>query len=50
LSIGPAEGVFRTAVHFKKEDDPELASQREVEGQRKGLQTGAFLVAKWVKA
>ncbi|NWF56619.1 MAG: methyltransferase domain-containing protein [Syntrophaceae bacterium] len=49
LSIGPAEGVFRTAVHFKKEDDPELASQREVEGQRKGLQTGAFLVAKWVK-
>ncbi len=49
LALGPVEGVFRTAVHFKKEDDPELAGQKEVEGQRRGLHTGAFLVVKWVK-
>ncbi len=49
VSLGHAEGEFRTAVHFRKEDDPELALRIEEEGRRKGLRTGAFLAVRWVK-
>jgi len=49
VSLGHAGGVFRTAVHFRKEDDPGHAARMEEEGRRKGLNTGAFLAARWVK-
>jgi ubiquinone/menaquinone biosynthesis C-methylase UbiE len=49
VSLGHAEGLFRTAVHFRKEDDPEHAGRMEEEGRRKGLHTGAFLAVRWVK-
>jgi ubiquinone/menaquinone biosynthesis C-methylase UbiE len=49
LALGPAEGAIRTAVHFGKEEDPERAARIEEEGRRKGLNTGAFLAARWFK-
>jgi ubiquinone/menaquinone biosynthesis C-methylase UbiE len=49
ISLGQAEGIFRTAVHFRKEDDPEHAARIEEEGRRKSLRTGAFLAMRWVK-
>jgi len=49
LSLAPARGTFRTAIHFQKDDDPDRAPEIEREGQRKGLDTGAFVAARWIK-
>jgi ubiquinone/menaquinone biosynthesis C-methylase UbiE len=49
VALGYGEGVFRTAVHFRKEEDPERAARIEEEGRRKGSKTGAFLAARWLK-
>jgi ubiquinone/menaquinone biosynthesis C-methylase UbiE len=49
LALAPVEGVIRTTVHFQKEDDPLHAPEIEKEGQRKGLNTGAFVVGCWQK-
>jgi ubiquinone/menaquinone biosynthesis C-methylase UbiE len=49
LALAPVKGVVRTAIHFQKEDDPAHASKIEKEGQRKGLNTGAFVVGCWQK-
>jgi ubiquinone/menaquinone biosynthesis C-methylase UbiE len=49
VALGHGQGVFRTAVHFRKEEDPERAARIEEESQRKGLNTGAFLAARWLK-
>ena len=48
-SLASAEGVIRTAIHFQKEDDPNTAPGIERLGQKKGLDTGAFLAARWEK-
>ncbi len=48
-SLVPVRGITRTAVHFRKEDDPDQAAEIEQEGRRRGLNTGAFLAARWVK-
>jgi ubiquinone/menaquinone biosynthesis C-methylase UbiE len=48
-SLAAVEGVVKTAVHFQKEDDPERAVEKEHEGKRKGLNTGAFVAARWTK-
>jgi ubiquinone/menaquinone biosynthesis C-methylase UbiE len=48
-SLASIDGVIRTAIHFQKEDDPAKVPEIEGEGQRKGLNTGAFLVARWEK-
>jgi ubiquinone/menaquinone biosynthesis C-methylase UbiE len=48
-SLAPVEGVIRTAVHFRKEDDPNRAPEIERAGQEKGLNTGAFVAARWEK-
>ena len=48
-SLAPVSGVIRTAVHFRKEDDPDRAAEIEQEGRRRGLNTGAFLAARWIK-
>jgi ubiquinone/menaquinone biosynthesis C-methylase UbiE len=48
-SLAPVEGVVKTAVHFQNGDDPEKAIEIEHEGKRKGLNTGAFVAARWVK-
>lgn len=48
-SIAPVEGVVKTAIHFQKDDDPQQAAWIEAEGRLKGLDTGAFVAAGWVK-
>jgi len=49
LSLAPAKGVVRTAIHFQKRDEPKIASEIEEEGRAKSLDTGAFVVARWKK-
>ncbi|RPJ05177.1 MAG: methyltransferase domain-containing protein [Deltaproteobacteria bacterium] len=48
-SLGPVDGVVRTAIHFAKEDPPERAVEIEYEGRSKGWHTGAFVAARWIK-
>lgn len=48
-ALSPVPAILRTAVHFQKQTDPELAEMIEREGQSKNLNTGAFLVASWEK-
>jgi ubiquinone/menaquinone biosynthesis C-methylase UbiE len=49
LSLASVEGVAKTAMHFQKEDDPERVVGIEREGQRKNLNTGAFVAVRWQK-
>ena len=49
LSLTQIHGEIRTAIHFRKEENPELAPGIEQEGFEKRLNTGAFLAARWVK-
>jgi len=46
-AIAPVDGLIQTAVHFQNDDDPERAKRIELEGRARGLETGAFLVARW---
>lgn len=48
-SLSPVEGMVQTAIHFKKNDDPDIAPKIEKAGREKGLNTGAFLAARWIK-
>ena len=48
-AIAPVEGLVKTAIHFQKDDDPERVPEIERDGQRRGLDTGAFLAARWEK-
>jgi ubiquinone/menaquinone biosynthesis C-methylase UbiE len=49
LTLAPVPGEFKTVVHFFKDEAPEKAKVIEKEGIEANLETGAFLVAKWVK-
>jgi len=49
LSLAPVAGTVRTAVHFQKDDDPQEAVELEKEGQKRNLNTGAFVAARWIK-
>lgn len=49
LSLASAEGVAKTVIHFQKGDPPERAVGIEREGQRKNLNTGAFVAVRWQK-
>jgi ubiquinone/menaquinone biosynthesis C-methylase UbiE len=42
-------GIIRTAVHFRKDDDPGIVRVREEQGRREGRDTGAFIAACWDK-
>lgn len=42
-------GTIRTAVHFRKEDEPERARLIEEDASSRGLDTGAFCMACWEK-
>jgi ubiquinone/menaquinone biosynthesis C-methylase UbiE len=48
-SLAPVDGVVKTAIHFQKEEDPAHVPEIEREGQRKGLNTGAFMAVRWEK-
>jgi hypothetical protein len=39
----------KTAIHFEKEEDPEIAVGIEREGKRRNLNTGAFVAVRWPK-
>jgi ubiquinone/menaquinone biosynthesis C-methylase UbiE len=43
------DGTVKTAIHFLKDDDPQRAPEIERDGQKQGLDTGAFVAARWVK-
>jgi ubiquinone/menaquinone biosynthesis C-methylase UbiE len=47
--LSPVEGIIQTAIHFEKNDDPEIAPEIEKAVSEKGLNTGAFLAARWIK-
>jgi ubiquinone/menaquinone biosynthesis C-methylase UbiE len=47
--LSPVEGIVQTAIHFEKNVDPDIAPKIEKSGSEKGLNTGAFLAARWIK-
>jgi ubiquinone/menaquinone biosynthesis C-methylase UbiE len=49
-ALSPVDGTVKTAIHFLKDDDPQRAPEIERDGQKQGLDTGAFVAARWVKA
>jgi len=49
VSLAPMEGIIQTAIHFYKDADPAKVPEMEMEGRRKGLNTGAFVAARWRK-
>lgn len=49
LSCTPFKGEARSAIHFEKTEDPGRAKALEEKGEKEGLDTGAFLVCRWVK-
>lgn len=50
LSLSSVEGNFKTAIHFEKEVDLHTARQIEASGQKRNLDTGAFLAVSWKKS
>jgi ubiquinone/menaquinone biosynthesis C-methylase UbiE len=48
VALSPVGGIVQTAIHFKKDDDLDLAPEIEEEGREKGLDTGAFVAACWI--
>ena len=48
-ALVPVDGTVKTAIHFLKDDDPQRAPEIERDGQKQGLDTGAFVAARWVK-
>lgn len=47
--LAPVDGLVKTAIHFKKDEDHVRVPEIEKEGQKKELNTGAFVAARWVK-
>ena len=47
--LSSVEGIVKTAIHFEKNDDPDIARNIEKSGNEKGLNTGAFLVVRWIR-
>jgi ubiquinone/menaquinone biosynthesis C-methylase UbiE len=48
-SMAPLDGIIKTAVHFQKDENPAKVPEIELEGDRKGLDTGAFVAIRWRK-
>jgi len=48
-ALAPVDGTVKTAIHFLKEDDPQRVPEIERAGQQQGLDTGAFVAARWEK-
>lgn len=47
--LSPVKGTVQTVIHFQKTDDLDLAEKIEKEGRERGLNTGAFVAARWIK-
>jgi ubiquinone/menaquinone biosynthesis C-methylase UbiE len=48
-ALAAPPGLIRTAVHFRKEEEPRRAAEIEAEGKGRNLLTGAFLAVRWEK-
>jgi ubiquinone/menaquinone biosynthesis C-methylase UbiE len=48
-NLAPFPASVKTAVHFQKHDDPQLAPSLEKAGEDGKIETGAFLVVCWQK-
>lgn len=48
-NLAPVEGTTETAIHFQKDADPHSARRIEESDLSKGLSTGAFVAARWIK-
>ena len=48
-ALAPIDATVKTAIHFLKDDDPQRAPEIEHDGNKRGLDTGAFVAARWVK-
>ncbi len=49
LALSPFNGIVKTAIHFQKDDDPARAMEIERLCRSQGLDTGAFVAARWQK-
>ena len=49
FDLSPVKGSFKTAVHFEKDVDLDMARQIEESGRKENLDTGAFLAVRWEK-
>ena len=49
LALSAVRGIARTVVHFRKDDDPKKAIVTERMANSLGLNTGAFVAARWRK-
>jgi len=47
--IVPGESMFKTAIHFQKNDPIPCIPELEKMGERNNLKTGAFLAIQWIK-
>jgi hypothetical protein len=47
--LSPVQGIVETAVHFENTDPLDYAQRIEREGRERGLNTGAFVAACWIK-
>jgi len=45
----PEKCVIKTAIHFQKDEPVENLAQIEAAGNKRQLETGAFLAAQWIK-
>ncbi len=49
LRMTPEDSIFKTAIHFQKDDDPVMAQTIEEQGNRDKKDTGAFVAVSWIK-
>jgi ubiquinone/menaquinone biosynthesis C-methylase UbiE len=49
VALSALPGMIQTAIHFEKDEELALAPEIEMEGKKRGLNTGAFLAARWIK-
>jgi len=48
-ALAPVDATVKTAIHFLKEEDPRKVPEIENDGRKRGLETGAFVAARWIK-
>lgn len=49
-ALASVPGMLKTTVHFAKTEDPQKAVDIEKDGQKRSLNTGAFVAIRWEKS
>jgi len=49
LGLFRVTGIIETAIHFQKNEDVQIAQNIESSGRERRLDTGAFVIARWIK-